>query len=153
MPRQIMNIGPVPTDESAAQVGRPDYDDQSLRQCHVFKRMLERLHPTPADGSATLVIKSFPHDFDSYREVCVRYDDSDPVATDYAFALESDTPAEWDAIARYELIWFERLGALNRAMHAGEMSQTEVPETYRSGQLPELPANQTFSELLAAFPL
>jgi len=47
MPRQIMNIGPVPTDESAAQVGRPDYDDQSLRQCHVFKRMLERLTAFP----------------------------------------------------------------------------------------------------------
>lgn len=153
MPRQIMNIGPVPTDESAAQVGRPDYDDQSLRQCHVFKRMLERLRPIPADGSATLVVKSFPHDFGSYRQVCVRYDDNDPVATDYAFALESDTPAEWDVIARYELIWLEHLGALNRAVRAGEMSPADIPETYRSGQLPELPADLTFSELLAAFPL
>lgn len=153
MPRQIMNIGPVPTDESAAQVGRPDYDDQSLRQCHVFKRMLERLHPIPADGSATLVVKSFPHDCGSYREVCVRYDDNDPVATDYAFALESDTPAEWDAIARYELIWLEHLGVLNRAVRVGETSPADIPETYRSGQLPELPADLTFSELLAAFPL
>lgn len=153
MPRQIMNIGPVPTDESAAQVGRPDYEDQSLRQCHVFKRMLERLHPTPADGSATLVIKSFPHDFGSYRELCVRYDDNAPAATDYAFGLENNTPAVWDAIARYELIWLERLSVLNRAIHAGEMSPTDVPESYRSGQLPELPADLTFSELLAAFPL
>jgi len=47
MPSQIMNIGPVSTGESAAQVGRPDYDDQSLRQCHVFKRMLERLAAFP----------------------------------------------------------------------------------------------------------
>jgi hypothetical protein len=148
-----MNIGPVPTDESAAQVGRPDYDDQSLRQCQVFKRMLERLNPIPADASATLVVKSFPHDFGSYREVCVRYDDNVPAATDYAFALESDTPAEWDAIARYELTWLEHLGVLNRAVRAGEMSPADIPETYRSGQLPELPADLTFSELLAAFPL
>lgn len=153
MPRQIMNIGPVPTDESVAQVGRPDYDEQSLRQCQVFKRMLERCHPIPADGFATLVIKSFPHDFGSYREVCVCYDANDPVAIDYAFGLENNTPAAWDAIAHYELIWLERLSVLNRAVRAGEVSPTDVPEAYRSGQLPELPADVTFSELLAAFPL
>lgn len=47
MPRQIMNIGSVPTGESPAQIGRPDYDDRSLRQCHVLKRMLERLAAFP----------------------------------------------------------------------------------------------------------
>ena len=55
----------------------------------------ERLHPVPPDCSAALVIKSLPHDFGSYREVCVRYDDSDPVATDYAYGLENNTPAQW----------------------------------------------------------
>ncbi len=153
MSTQIMNIGPVPTDESAAQVGRSDYDEQSLRQCQAFKRMLERLHPVPADCSAALVIKSFPHDFGSYREVCVRYDDSDPVATDYAYGLENNTPAQWDATASYELIWLERLSVLNRAVRAGEMSSADIPEAYRTGRLPELPANRSFSELLAAFPL
>ncbi|NTV70053.1 MAG: hypothetical protein HGA71_07915 [Azonexaceae bacterium] len=153
MSTQIMNIGPVPTDESAAQVGRPDYDEQSLRQCQVFKQMLERLHPVPTDCSAALVIKSFPHDFGSYREVCVRYDDSDPVATDYAYGLENNTPVQWDAAARYQLIWLERLSVLNSAVRAGEMSLADVPETYRTGRLPELPANQSFSDLLAAFPL
>lgn len=47
MPRQIMNIGTVPTGKSAAQIGRLDYDDQSPRQCCVFKQMLERLTAFP----------------------------------------------------------------------------------------------------------
>jgi len=47
MPRQIMNIGTLPTGKSAAQIGRLDYDDQSPRQCYVFKQMLERLTAFP----------------------------------------------------------------------------------------------------------
>lgn len=153
MPSQIMNISPVPCEENAAQVGRPDYEERSRRECQVFKRMLERLHPVPADCQAGLVIKSFPHDFGSYREVCVRYEDTDPIATGYAFDLESNTPAEWDAIARYELIWLERLEVLNCAVRKGEMSQDDIPAAFRTGQLPALPAEHTFSQLLAAFPL
>ncbi|WP_298435026.1 hypothetical protein [Ottowia sp.] len=153
MPRQIITIGPVPCEENAAQVGRSDYDKRSRLECQVFKRMLERLHPIPASCPATLVIHSFPHEFGAYREVCVRYDDTDQDATNYAFDLEGDTPAEWDAIARYELIWFERLEALTRAVRKGAMRPDEVPALFQSGQLPALPAGHTFSQLLAAFPL
>ena len=115
--------------------------------------MLERLYPVPAGCQATLVIKPFPHDFGSYREVCVRYDDTDPAAADYALALESDTPAEWDAIAHYELAWLERLEHLNRAVRIGAMAPADVPEIYRSGEFPALPADQSFAQLLAVFPL
>lgn len=153
MPSQIMNIGPVPAEENAAQVGAPCYEEHSQRECRVFKRMLERLYPIASGCPATLLIKSFPHDFGSYREVCVRYEDTDRSATLYAYALESGMPMHWDAIARYELIWLERLEAFERAIRADEMSRDELPEIFRSGQLPPLPVNQTFSQLLAAFPL
>lgn len=42
---RFMNIGPVPTDESAAQVGRPDYDEHSRRECCIFQRMLAQCVP------------------------------------------------------------------------------------------------------------
>ena len=153
MSSQIMSIGPVPCEENAAQVGRPDYDEQSLRECKVFKRMLERLHPVPADSQASLIVKSFPHDFGSYREVCVRFEDTDPVATGYAFDLERDTPEQWDAIARYELIWLERKAVFDRALRKNEMSPDDVPVSLRTAYLPDLPAGRSFSELLAAFPI
>ena len=153
MSSQIMNIGPVPCEENAAQVGRPDYDEQSLRECKVFKRMLERLHPVPADSQASLIVKSFPHDFGSYREVCVRFEDTDPVATGYAFDLERDTPEQWDAMARYELIWLERKAVFDRALRKNEMSPDDVPVSLRTAYLPDLPAGRSFSELLAAFPI
>ncbi len=153
MSNQIMHIGPVPAEENAAQVGSSDYDEQSRRECRTFQHMLERRYPIPKDTPATLVVLSFPHEFGSYREVCVRYDESHPEAVEYAFELEGDTPAEWDAIARYELLWMERLEHLNLAVRAGAMAPADVPERYRSGELPDLPADHTLAQLLGAFPL
>lgn len=153
MSHQIMNIGPVPTEENAAQVGSADYDEESRRECRVFLRMLERLCPIPEETPATLVVKSFPHDFGSYREVCVRYDNTHPEAVEYAFELEGDTPAQWDAIARYELLWLARQEQLSQAVHCGRITEADVPERYRSGAFPQLPADHTLAQLLEAFPL
>ena len=153
MPYQIMNIGPGPSEEKLAQVGNPDYEKRSRRECQVFKRMLARLYPIPADAQADLIIKSFAHDFGAYREVCVRYSDNDAVASNYAFDLERHMPAEWDAIARFELLWSERLAAFNRAVCKGELRQEEIPALFRRERLPTLPSDQTFEQLLAAFPI
>jgi hypothetical protein len=148
---QTLNIGPVPCDEECAQMGRPDFPERSRRECWVFQRMLERLYPVP-DG-AWLKVKSFAHDFGSYREVCVSYDDTDEAACDYAFLLEGETPPEWDAIARYELSWHERKTRLIEAAARGEIVQDEIPAQYLTGDFPALPANKTLSELFARFPL
>jgi len=153
MSSQIMNIGPVPCEENAAQVGRPDYDEHSRRECRVFKRMLERLHPIPPDCPAELVVKSFPHEFGNYREVCVRYDADDAAATDYAFALEGDTPPNWDAIAHFELLWLERKAVFDRAVQKGDLSPDDIPVSLRTADVPMLPADRSFSELLDAFPI
>jgi hypothetical protein len=114
--------------------------------------MLARLHPVPAGCQASLVTPSFPHDFGRYREVCVRYDDTDSVATDYAFCLESNMPLEWDSIARYELAWLAFFDALSRVVRNGELSLDELPAFYRSGQPPAHPAGHTLERILAASP-
>lgn len=153
MPNEIMTIGPAPPAESPVPIGRPDYDERSRRECRVFKRMLARLHPVPLDCPATLIVKSSPHEFGSYRDVCVHYDRADAAATEYAFALERDTPTQWDAIARFELLWLERKAVFDRAVQKGDLSPDDVPVSLRAPDLPLLPADRSFSELLAAFPI
>jgi hypothetical protein len=96
-----MTLCPSPVEESCASVGDSDYEQRSRRECFAFKRQLERMFPPPE--GARLCVKSFPHDFGSYREVCVKYDEDDPAAFDYAFRLESGMPSHWDEIARNEL--------------------------------------------------
>lgn len=68
-----IELGPVPAEESCAQVGAPDYERNARRECGVFRRMLERLFPVPEDVDARFTVRQYPHDFGSYFEVCVAY--------------------------------------------------------------------------------
>jgi hypothetical protein len=148
---QYITIGATPCEEDCAQVGQADYPERSRRECLVFKRLLERMYPVP-DG-AWLKVKSFAHDFGSYREVCVCYEDQDEAACDYAYRLEEGTPAKWDAIARHELLWLDRKERFSQAAARGEITRDEIPARYRGEDFPVLPADKSFTDLCAMFPL
>jgi hypothetical protein len=98
-----INIGSAPWSEECAQVGTDDYPERSRRECVAFLHQIRRI-VGPEPPGAVLVIKSFPHDFGSYREVCCRYSDENEAAMDYAFACEGHRGLDqWDDQARQEL--------------------------------------------------
>lgn len=105
---QYIEIGPVPAGERCAQVGSPDCEETSLRECEVFRRMLNRLFPVPEGMPVAYVIRTHPHDFGNYREVSIRHDGGHAAAVDFVHQVEISIPGEWDAIAQYELAWYER---------------------------------------------
>jgi hypothetical protein len=149
---QCLNIGAAPNEEECAQVGQADYPEYSQRECLIFMRMLQRLYPAP-NAKAWLKVKSFPHEFGGYREVCACYDNEDAAASEYAFMLERKTPPEWDDIARYELLWHARKTHYIEAATRGEITRDEIPASYLAGDFPALPADKTFLELCRMFPL
>ncbi len=148
-----IEIGPVPGEENCAQVGSSDYTEASLRECEVFRRMLARLFPVPAGLPVAYVGRTHPHDFGNYREVSIRYDDSDSQAVEFAYEVEQSAPGEWDAIARYELAWYERKQAYDLAVREQRLRAEEVPPAFSTSDPPSLPTNAGFAELLASNPL
>ena len=148
-----IEIGPVPGEENCAQVGSSDYTEASLRECEVFRRMLARLFPVPAGLPVAYVGRMHPHDFGNYREVSIRYDDSDSQAVEFAYEVERSAPGEWDAIARYELAWYERKQAYDLAVREQRLRAEEVPPAFSTSDPPSLPTNAGFAELLASNPL
>jgi hypothetical protein len=99
----LLNIGPVPWAEDCAQVGSEDYQQRARRECEAFRNQMRRVIGLEPAG-ALLVIKSFPHDFGSYLEVCCRYSDDNETAQDYAFNCEGHKALErWDDKAWQEL--------------------------------------------------
>ncbi len=150
---QYIEIGPVPGEESCAQVGNPDYTEASLRECEVFQRMLYRLFPIPEGIPVAYVGRTHPHDFGSYREVSIRYDETNGAAVDFAYQVELSVPSNWDAIAQYELAWYERKRAYDAAVRDQRLHRNEVPPHYGQEKPPHLPADAHFSALLTAFPL
>lgn len=93
--REYLELGPVPANEQCAQVGAPDYSERSREECQRYINQLKREFPIPDDLDCRYVIKSFPHDFGSYREVCIAFDNRDSASIDFAFNVEENAPAHW----------------------------------------------------------
>lgn len=105
--REYLTLGSTPCDEECAQLGSDDYAVLSRIECHVFKHQLQRMFPKAKD---MLTVKSFPHDFGTYREVCIVYNTNDDGEAEVAFEVENDCPIEWDELAKKE--YLERIEAL-----------------------------------------
>jgi hypothetical protein len=105
---EYIELGPVPAGEPCAQVGTDNYLARSMRECEVFRRMLERVLPIPEGLPVKYVVRSHPHDFGTYREVSVRYSSDDAAACDFAFQVESSVPDGWDPVAQQELADLQR---------------------------------------------
>ena len=105
---EYIELGPVPAGEPCAQVGTANYLARSMRECEVFRRMLERVFPVPEGLPVKYVVRSHPHDFGAYREVSVRYCGDDQAACDFTFQVEASVPECWDPVAQQELADFQR---------------------------------------------
>lgn len=97
-----MELGPTPAGEKCASIGEDDFEQQSRIECAAFKAQLERLFP-----KARFRVKSFNHDFGTYREVCVAletlYDENNNEIEPIAYEVEANTPELWDNEAKKEL--------------------------------------------------
>lgn len=97
-----LNIGSVPYDEDCAQVGSEDYETRSRLECVAFREQCKRVLADKFDDVCIIVsIKSFPHDFGTYREVVAIYDPDNQQEVEQALYLESAEELEnWDKEAK-----------------------------------------------------
>jgi hypothetical protein len=103
MTREYLELGPVPCDEKCEQVG-PDCDyGRMSAESREYANQLYRMFPGAEDANCSFGVKSFPHDFGSYKEVVVRFDSDDEKSVEFAFNVENNLPAEWDEQARVAL--------------------------------------------------
>lgn len=102
--KDYLNIGSTPAEEPCAQVGRDNYHRLSIIECRAFAHQCHRELVKKFGEEYTVVvrIKSFPHDFGSYKEVVVEY--TPGVDEEQAFYLDGDADlSNWDEEAKQEL--------------------------------------------------
>lgn len=92
--REYIEYGPVPAEESCAQVGEEDYDGRARAECLAYIALIRQTCGVEPEG-AQLAVKSFPHDFGSYKEVVCYYDEAYPDSVDYAWGIEKNLPIRW----------------------------------------------------------
>lgn len=109
--QDYLNIGCTPYEEPCAQVGSENYTKRSAVECRVFaaqcKRVLKKKYGSNYDVEIT--VKSFSHDFGTYREVVVLYDTDNEQQVQQALYLESADLSQWDKEAKEELATYSRL--------------------------------------------
>lgn len=92
----------TPHEEPCAQVGSPNYSSNSRIEARTFINQLIRENGNPPDG-VRFKITSHPHDFGSYLDVSIIFNDEDEACSNYAYDIESNTPDHWDSEAKQEL--------------------------------------------------
>jgi hypothetical protein len=102
MASDYLTIGSSPAEEECAQVGKEGYGEKAQKECRAFINQLVRQFGEPPYG-ARFSVKNFPHDFGTYKEVCVIYDENSEEAIAFAFKVEAESPANWDEEAKKEL--------------------------------------------------
>ena len=93
--KDYLNIGSAPIEEDCVQVGTDNYMQDSRKECQRFVDLLNMKFPNKPNG-VDFKIKSFPHEFGTYREVVVSYDDSVEEQVEFAFMVEDQTPLTWE---------------------------------------------------------
>ena len=97
--KDYLILGATPAGENCAQVGRDNYPEQVRREGHAYIAQLTRMFGEPPTGSR-FSLKGFPHDFGTYHEVVVWFDDTLPSTIEFAYHVENNLPEEWDDEAK-----------------------------------------------------
>lgn len=92
---EYLYLGPTPYEEDAIQL-TPTCDTIAMRkQVRDYVTMLEQRFPD-APEEAYFSIKSEYHDYGTYYEAIVKYNEDNEDAVKYAFCVESNLPARWN---------------------------------------------------------
>ncbi|MFS8980539.1 hypothetical protein PO002_39970 [Cupriavidus necator] len=129
-----VEVGPVPAEESCAQVGQPDYEAQSRLECAVYIRQLKRVFGNPDPLTLTFERRGFPHDLGRYHEVVAIM-----TAAGADLFDEAKVPTSWDPIARAELTWLLLQARWREQVVSGLVEMADVPAFFCSSMIPDFP--------------
>jgi hypothetical protein len=102
--RDYLDLSPTPVNEPCAMVEPTgDYMPRMRAECRAFVHQLERAFPQAIEAGCSFRVKSNPHEFGSYLEVQVRFDDDDEAPDRVGFHDRSRAARAWDDEARAEL--------------------------------------------------
>lgn len=96
--RDYINIGPTPNNEDCSQVGTDYYHIKSKIETKAFMQQLYREFPEVLKTKTlSFSVKTFQHEFGSYKEVVLNYDDSNEEEYEMVFDIDKKIPSNWDA--------------------------------------------------------
>lgn len=96
-----LTLGPTPAGEECCQLGKHDMQMHRI-EVRAYINQLKRMFPNETPD-AYFIPKREEHDFGTYYEAAVKYNENDEKAVDFAFKVEGNLPEHWDDEAKAEL--------------------------------------------------
>ncbi len=100
--KDYLEFETTPFNEPCSQIGDEEYTRDSILECRVLQRQIIRTVGEPPEGSH-FYRRSCPHDFGTYHELALSFDDNDESHTEYMQSVERNFPANWDEQSLREL--------------------------------------------------
>ena len=99
-----LTLGSTPSSEPYQQLVDCYNHIVATKEARIFKQQLIRQFSDGLDGRrAYFTIKHFSHDFGTYCEVVIIYDNNDEEAINFAFNVKANIPEYWDGISKQQL--------------------------------------------------
>ncbi len=97
-------LGPTPSDENCAQIGDDNFREQCNKEMEAYIDQLNRMYPEVSRYKEMRFKKHWQqHDFGSYGEVVITYNDEDEEQSTLALKVEWNLPSNWDEIAKEKI--------------------------------------------------
>ena len=90
-----ISLGPAPAEENPVQLGEVDYTTRARKECLRYVEAIRKVCGEEPEGAQLRVIRC-GHDFGTYFDVEVRFNGNDRAAAEYAYRVESKSPATWE---------------------------------------------------------
>lgn len=92
----------VPHEEPCIQLGKPNYSAFSKMEANALTEQIVRELGEPP-GGCKMKLSTNPHDFGTYYDVVLEYDDSKADNVEWMLKVESSIPYKWDNISLLKL--------------------------------------------------
>ena len=99
-----IELGSCPVNETCISVSNDDYMPAMRAECKRYKTMLEKRFPD-IPSEAYFKIGTNQHDFGTYLDVRIIFNENNEEASDFAYFVEDNLPTEWndDSVIRWHL--------------------------------------------------
>ena len=92
---EYQSLGPTPAGEDCVQVGDPDYANKASKECSRYRALLKMKFPQAGAHGCKFVRQAFTHDFGTYYEISIQFDDSRLESCEFAYFVEGNIPEFW----------------------------------------------------------
>ncbi len=102
-----LELGSSPANEPCVQTTDPNYSELGRAECERYRDTLYAAYYAAHPGKecpAVLRVKGNAHDFGTYYEAAVRFDDRDDSQIAAAYWFEENAPANWTEITLFDRV-------------------------------------------------